>query len=248
MIKSTIKLPLILLSLMTMTATFISLSSAETTRNYNIIEATNNEESNKFCIIEFVHSNQLDPIVRNHFYPLINFSSSEHFLCNKTLPSKNISGSFVLIEYEDECDVNQQIDLFSKSSIMGLLMSISCNVNINNINVTESTLSGNNFSISLIADSSVEKLIDLGNDLKVKLYDIDEDDSLRFDFSIPVIGIMATFAVVVGAYWSGSVRMALFLESQAAQRQCKHHSFHCILFPSKIYLSLKVDFYSFILL
>jgi hypothetical protein len=186
---------------------------------YNIIETKNNETSKKYCIIDYIiDKNWTQFQKRNNYYSIgLDLTTDESQFCSKQTfgqqldqNNENISNKFVFINYSKDCDINQQINYFNNKSINGLFITIECNIDIENITISNETLINNGFSVSLITDSSVDSIVNNGFN-ELKLFDISFDNDLvRIDFSMIVIWVLATFTVVLGSFWSGFVRLHIF--------------------------------------
>ena len=227
-------------------------STAQLADRYtNLIQTrdkSTNETLKTFCILDYIYDKNLtDSQKRNHFYDFQSYHYMDRHFCltpeqlyvsgHRLMADDNeIKNKFVLIDYSSDCDINDQINYFTDKSINGLFITIGCNVDIDNsINITNQTLLENKFSVSLISQTSVEQLLNSRAN-QLKLFEINFEDSVGygFDYSIVCIWVLATFTVVLGAFWSGSVRKKIFLLNkqqinQLAKRKTCSDCFHLFL-------------------
>lgn len=192
----------------------------------NIIEVMDNKTLTSdltkklFCVFEFVYKNQTKlPTLRNIFYELINLVDNDgRVICHndslQNFTNLVMEGKFVLIRHSSLCDINQQIDYFRNKSINGLILTIECNITVRDLKITETTLSDNPFTISLMAKTESEVMLNLGSN-RLKIFDVKTNYDYHL-WSASVMWCLATFTMISGAVWSGRVRYRLFLAKRAS--------------------------------
>nr|XP_027215108.1 signal peptide peptidase-like 2A [Penaeus vannamei] len=155
----------------------------------------------KHCIVYF---NSITTLVDSEesavYYPVSD--ALEWNVCNQDEPPpSSIEDHYIFLSMENNCSALDQANRVQDMGGAGTLMVME------KLQSLEMKTEGYNITLAFVDNSSYVKIMNSGDEVTVGLY-LPKDSPIHL--SLIVIWFLAMFSVVVGAYWSGTVRHELY--------------------------------------
>lgn len=174
---------------------------------YGVLAVESSSEKENFCIIYFKEFRGLPEEKSDAEFHVIDDASSTDW-CND---ARNDSNSKILLLTRNNCSVTEQASNVQNQGGKAVLF-ITPSGKVNSIPVNDSFAQDLNITVGLIGENSVKKIRTMGYPVSGRLF---APDSSTFDFSSLVIRFVAMFTIIVGSYWSGHIRFAIYCKEMS---------------------------------
>ncbi|XP_022664978.1 signal peptide peptidase-like 2A isoform X1 [Varroa destructor] len=186
---------------------------------YAVLKAKTAHTSQHFCMIYFPEFKKL-PSSAESAVPIGLVNATTYDSCNE-LPV-NFKREAALTRSTNVCPVERTIVHFKKANATALIMA-SNKVKFEPIKVEVNETRELDIVVGYVSENTASALINLlslpGGAVEVWMFACSESP---LDYSLVVIWFIAVFTVAVGAFWSGRVRLELFiLEQQQRGPDCR---------------------------
>ncbi|XP_042874656.1 signal peptide peptidase-like 2A isoform X1 [Penaeus japonicus] len=164
----------------------------------------------KHCIVYFSSITTLPDGVENAVYFPVS-DALEWNVCNlDEPPPSGIEDHYIFLSMENNCSAFDQANRVQEMGGAGTLMVME------KLKSQEMKTDGVNVTLAFVENSSYVKIMNSGDEVTVGLY-LPKDSPIHL--SLIVIWFLAMFSVIVGAYWSGTVRHELYVVQHEREEQ-----------------------------
>lgn len=156
--------------------------------------STNEGES--FCVYNPIQRTLPTSLETAKFHEIANMSSS--YACNNTAAIYSLENKVVFVA-RGNCSFSEKALTVQKYGAIALVVVSSTGLNAPSID-KDSDYNKVNISVSVLTRRDFEKLMNLGNDIQVKLF---SPIGPHIDWNMVVIWLLATGTIIIGGFWSG---------------------------------------------